>query len=98
MQPDNNNTMIPDTSQCDQNAIVEVQAEQLPSLLDSYRDMTQEMSRYFDSLKSVDVFFAKASQRFHAEIENISQKKEYSSEDVYGMMQNLAYAASTKGV
>ena len=98
MQTDNNNTMIPDTSQCDQNAIVEVQAEQLPSLLDSYRDMTQEMSRYFDSLKSVDVFFAKASQRFHAEIENISQKKEYSSEDVYGMMQNLAYAAATKGV
>ena len=68
MQTDNHNTMIPDTSQCDQNAIVEVNDEQLPSLLDSYRDMTQEMSRYFDSLKSVDVFFAKASQRLHAEI------------------------------
>ena len=98
MQNYSDNVPVAEAMNSSQDAALENKREQLPSLMEDYRELTLQMALYFDSLKSIDVFFAKAAQRFHEENEKISLKKDHSNEEIAVMMRNLAYAAATRGV
>lgn len=98
MQEDNNKLSNPEKQNLSEMESSNVTVEALPSLVDSYKELTLQMAFYFDSLKSVDKFFDKAAQRFYAETEKFSVKKNPTNEEVAEMMKNLAYAAATRGV